>query len=316
MIKIENLTKTYGQIKALDGVSFEVKKGEVLGFLGPNGAGKSTTMNILTGCIPPTSGTVLVDGMDVMDKPLEVKRKIGYLPEQPPLYFDMTVKEYLLFVCDLKKVDRNKRDKHIKDIVSRLKIENVYNRLIKNLSKGYKQRVGFAQALIGNPEVLVLDEPTVGLDPTQVIEIRKLISYLKKEHTIIFSSHILSEVSAVSGRVVIINNGKIAAVDSTKNLSKDNSGRKFQVTVAAPRSSAMNLIKNLNGVVSVHPGKAYDGELSEFIVESREDVDVRKSLFFEMAKYNYPIMELKLLDSSLEEIFLNIISKGDREVKQ
>lgn len=315
MIKIENLTKRYGKITALDNVSFEVKKGEVLGFLGPNGAGKSTTMNIITGFIPPTMGKVTIDGYDVMDNPMEVKKRIGYLPEHPPLYHDMTVKEYLDFVCEIKKVKKSKREKHIKDIVVRLKIEDVYNRLIKNLSKGYKQRVGFAQALIGNPPVLIMDEPTVGLDPSQVIEIRKLIAFLKKDHTIIFSSHILSEVSAVSNRVIIINNGKIVAEENAK-AGTDDAVSKFSVSVAAPKSSAMNILKGLNGVKNVTPGKIHKGGANEFIVECQENVDVRKNMFTELAKYNYPIMELRLLSNNLEEIFLDAISRDNRREVQ
>jgi len=315
MIKIENLTKEYGKIRALDNVSFEVHKGEVLGFLGPNGAGKTTTMNIITGFIPPTSGKVTIDGYDVMDNPMEVKHRIGYLPEHPPLYFDMTVKEYLHFVCELKNVARKKREKHIKEILVNLKIEDVYNRLIKNLSKGYKQRVGFAQALIGNPPVLILDEPTVGLDPSQVIEIRKLISYLKKEHTIIFSSHILSEVAAVSTRVIIINHGKIIAEKSLKGDDSD-SVTKFSVSIAAPKSSAMNILKGISGVKNVSTGKIQKGGASEFIVECDENMDVRKNMFNELARYGYPIMELRILGGSLEDMFLDAISKDDRREVQ
>jgi ABC-2 type transport system ATP-binding protein len=214
MIEIQNLTKHYGEIKAVEDVNFTVEKGEILGFLGPNGAGKTTTMNIITGYIPSTSGTVKVSGYDIMDQPREVKRRIGYMPEHPPLYMDMTVKDYLDFSASLKEVDKKTWKSQKNDIMELVKITHVQHRLIRNLSKGYRQRVGLAQALVGAPEVLILDEPTVGLDPKQIIEIRKLIKALGKTHTIILSSHILPEVSAVCERVVIINKGKIVAVDT------------------------------------------------------------------------------------------------------
>ena len=308
MIKIENLTKRYGQIKALDNVSFEVKPGEVLGFLGPNGAGKTTTMNIITGFIPPTSGKVTVDGFDIMDDPLKVKKRIGYLPEQPPLYFDLTVYEYLKFVADLKGVEGYKRSKHLNDIIENVKLNDVRTRLVKNLSKGYKQRVGLAQAMIGDPPVIILDEPTVGLDPTQVIEVRKLIAELKKKHTIIFSSHILSEVSAVAGRVVIINKGQIAAVDSTKNLTKDVGANKFIYRIVGPKSSVMSTVKNVYGVTSVS-SVTYENDVGEYIVDFSNNGEARKTVFFELSKNGYPIIELKPYGNSLEEIFLNVIAR-------
>lgn len=242
MIEIQNLTKSYGQIKAVDDISFTVEKGEVLGFLGPNGAGKSTTMNIITGFIPSTEGTVKVNGFDIMESPAEVKRRIGYLPELPPLYMDMTVSEYLNFAADLKNVSKRQKKSQMTDIMDLVKLTDVRGRLIKNLSKGYKQRVGLAQALMGNPEVLILDEPTVGLDPKQIIEIRKLIKALGKQHTIILSSHILPEVSAVCERVVIINKGKIAAVDTPENLSKGmGTVSKISATIAGPKIQSLDL---------------------------------------------------------------------------
>ncbi|HEX7713924.1 MAG TPA: ABC transporter ATP-binding protein, partial [Bacillota bacterium] len=220
MIQVENVTKRYGQHVAVEQLNFTVNRGEILGFLGPNGAGKSTTMNIITGYISATEGTVKVDGRDILEDPQAVKEKIGYLPEFPPLYPEMTVQEYLDFVCEIKKVPETDRQENLERIVETVKIGEVKNRLIKNLSKGYKQRIGLAQALVGNPEVLILDEPTVGLDPKQIIEIRNLIKELGKEHTIILSSHILPEVSAVCERVIIINKGKIVASDTPANLAK------------------------------------------------------------------------------------------------
>lgn len=309
MIKINHLTKTYGQIKALDNISFEVKEGEVLGFLGLNGAGKTTTMNIITGYIPSTSGTVTVDGFDIMENPGEVKKRIGYLPEQPPLYTDMTVREYLKFVAKLKKVNSDTIKENVNSAIEKVKIENVADRLIMNLSKGYKQRVGFAQALIGNPKILILDEPTVGLDPTQVIEIRKLISNLQRKHTIIFSSHILSEVSAVANRVVIIHSGRIIAEGDTKTLSKSIGGKNLQVSVLGPKATALSAIKTVYGVKSVECVESNE-EVSVFAIEQAENEDVRKALFFELSRQSLPIYGLKSLDDNLEDIFLGIVKGG------
>ncbi len=314
MIEIQNLTKRYGQIKAVNNLNFTVEKGEVLGFLGPNGAGKSTTMNIITGYIPSSEGTVKVNGYDIMESPKEVKKLTGYLPEQPPVYMDMTVKDYLNFVADLKLVDKKLKKNQLSDIMELVKIGDHRNRLIKNLSKGYKQRVGLAQALIGNPQVLVLDEPTVGLDPKQIIEIRKLIKALGKEHTIILSSHILPEVSAVCERVVIINNGEIAAIDTPDNLSRGfGVATKLMLTVAGPKSSVESAIREIYGVKYVEAGVEKEREAFSYIVESDKEIDIRKPLFYAMAKLGYPILELKGLNLSLEDIFLQIVTQ-EKEV--
>jgi len=314
MIEIQNLTKRYGQIKAVNNLNFTVEKGEILGFLGPNGAGKSTTMNIITGYIPSSEGTVKVCGYDIMESPKEVKKRIGYLPELPPVYMDMTVIDYLNFVADLKQVDKKQKKSQISDIMELVKIGDHRNRLIKNLSKGYKQRVGLAQALVGSPDVLILDEPTVGLDPKQIIEIRKLIKALGKEHTIILSSHILPEVSAVCERVVIINKGEIAAIDTPENLSKGfGAASKLLVTVAGPRSSVENAIRGIYGVKYVDTAAEKDKEAISYIIESDKEVDIRKPLFFAMAKLGYPIIELKSLSLSLEDIFLQIVTE-EKEV--
>jgi ABC-2 type transport system ATP-binding protein len=315
MIEIQNLTKRYGQIKAVNNLNFTVEKGEILGFLGPNGAGKSTTMNIITGYLPSSEGTVKVCGYDILESPKEVKKRIGYLPEQPPVYMDMTVKDYLDFVADLKTVDRKVKRSQISDIMELVKIGDHRNRLIKNLSKGYKQRVGLAQALVGSPDVLILDEPTVGLDPKQIIEIRRLIKALGKEHTIILSSHILPEVSAVCERVVIINNGEIAAIDTPENLSKGfGAASKLLVTVSGPKNSVENAIREIYGVKYVETGVEKDRESTSYIVESDKDIDIRKPLFFAMAKLGYPILELKSLNLSLEDIFLQIVTQ-EKEVE-
>ncbi|HHY23722.1 MAG TPA: ABC transporter ATP-binding protein [Clostridiaceae bacterium] len=280
MIEIQNLTKYYGNIVGVKNLDFTVEKGEILGFLGPNGAGKTTTMNIITGYLPSTEGTVKVCGYDILEEPAEVKKRIGYLPEHPPLYFDMTVIDYLNFVSELKKVNKKSRKGELNDIMELVGITEVRNRLIKNLSKGYKQRVGLAQALIGKPEVLILDEPTVGLDPKQIIEIRKLIRALGKEHTIILSSHILTEVSAVCERVVIIHKGEIAAIDTPENLSKNlGNVSKMSVTISGPKSSVTGYIKDIYGVKYVEPSIEKEKDVVTYIVESDKDVDVRRPLF-------------------------------------
>ncbi|MEN6315577.1 MAG: ABC transporter ATP-binding protein [Clostridiaceae bacterium] len=314
MIEIQNLTKRYGQIKAVNNLNFTVEKGEILGFLGPNGAGKSTTMNIITGYLPSSEGTVKVCGYDIMESPKEVKKRVGYLPEQPPVYMDMTVRDYLNFVADLKMVDKKQKKNQLSDIMELVKIGDHRDRLIKNLSKGYKQRVGLAQALVGSPEVLVLDEPTVGLDPKQIIEIRKLIKALGKEHTIILSSHILPEVSAVCERVVIINKGEIAAIDTPENLSKGfDTASKLLVSIAGPKNSVENDIREIYGVKYVETAAETDKEAISYIVESDKDIDIRKPLFFAMAKLGYPIIELKTTGMTLEDIFLQIVTQ-EKEV--
>ncbi|WHH60240.1 ATP-binding cassette domain-containing protein [Petroclostridium sp. X23] len=306
MIEIKGLTKKYGNHTAVDNINFTVEKGEVLGFLGPNGAGKSTTMNIITGYIPSTEGTVTVAGYDILEQPDEAKRRIGYLPEQPPLYFDMTVSEYLAFVYDLKKVKQNRKS-HIDEIMDLVKIGDVQNRLIKNLSKGYKQRVGLAQALLGNPEVLILDEPTVGLDPKQIIEIRNVITDLRKEHTIILSSHILPEVSAICERVIIINKGKIAAIDTPDNLSKVLTNEsKLMVRIAGDDTKVLECIKELEGIKYVEIQGQKEPDTFDYIVEAEPNMDIRKPLFFTLSKNQYPILMLKSLDLSLEDIFLQL----------
>lgn len=315
MIEIQNLTKEYGKIKAVDNISFTVQKGEILGFLGPNGAGKSTTMNILTGFISSTSGTVKVAGYDVLENPVEIKKHIGYLPEHPPLYLDMTVSEYLDFCADLKRVPTKEWKSQKTDIMELVKVTHVSHRLVKNLSKGYKQRVGLAQALVGTPEVLILDEPTVGLDPKQIAEIRKLIKALGKNHTIILSSHILPEVSAVCDRVVIIDKGKIAAIDTPENLSKKLADfSRFTVTVAGPENRVKDALSSIYGVKYLETGsKIKDNEFS-YIIEADKDIDVRKPMFNQLAQLGYPILELKSLNLTLEDIFLQLTTTESKEV--
>ncbi len=314
MIEINNLVKRYGDKKAVNGISFTVNDDEVLGFLGPNGAGKSTTMNIITGYLSSTSGTVKVNGHDILEEPELAKKEIGYLPENPPLYTDMTVNEYLDFICDLKGVDKHKRRKQLEKIISMVKISEVTDRLIGNLSKGYKQRVGIAQALVGNPSILILDEPTVGLDPSQIIEIRKLIKSLSKSHSIIISSHILSEIQEIADRVVIINNGKIAAVDTLTDLSKRLSGQsKLLMSFRGPVKECSTKIRTLPGITSAVP-RIVDSKYSqlELGITGENSNEIRESIFFMMANSGWPILELRSLDPSLEEVFLNITSGKKR----
>ncbi len=312
MIQVKNLTKRYGQHLAVDQLNFTVDKGEILGFLGPNGAGKSTTMNIITGYISATEGSVLVDGMDVLDQPTEVKKKIGYLPEFPPLYPEMTVREYLDFVCAIKKVTGPAKNESLEKIMDVVKIGDVRGRLIKNLSKGYKQRVGLAQALIGNPPILILDEPTVGLDPRQIIEIRNLIKELGKDHTVILSSHILPEVSALCERVVIINKGKIVASDSPENLSKRLLGtNRLILRVAGETLQVVKTLESVAGISRVESRGIREPGTVDVMVESETEEDIRRPLFYALSQANLPILMMKAMDLSLEEIFLQIITEEE-----
>ncbi len=311
MIEINKLVKVYGDKKAVNGISFTVNDDEVLGFLGPNGAGKSTTMNIITGYLSSTSGTVKVNGHDILEEPELAKKEIGYLPENPPLYNDMTVNEYLDFICDLKGVAKAKRKHMLDRIITMVKISDVTDRLIGNLSKGYKQRVGIAQAMVGDPSILILDEPTVGLDPSQIIEIRKLIKSLSKSHSIIISSHILPEIQEVADRVVIINHGKIAAIDSLSDLSKRLLGQtKLLMTYTGPAKECAEKIRTLHGISSAVP-KITKNKVSqiELTVVGENSTEIRASIFFMMAKEGWPILELRSLEPTLEEVFLSITSE-------
>jgi len=315
LIQVENLTKIYGQHVAVDSINFKVEPGEILGFLGPNGAGKSTTMNILTGYISATGGRALINGIDILEEPEEAKRMIGYLPEFPPLYGDMTVTEYLDFVSDIKNIKGADKKKSMEKIMDLVKISDVRGRLIKNLSKGYKQRVGLAQALIGNPRVLILDEPTVGLDPKQIIEIRNLIKQLGKDHTIILSSHILPEVSAVCERVIIINKGKIVASDTPENLSKGlGNSSKLNLRIAGQEKQVLKAIQELPGVKYAEAQGVREPGTIDVIVEADPSVDIRKPLFNAMSRASYPILMMKSMDMTLEDIFLQVTTQ-EKEVQ-
>lgn len=308
MIEVKNLTKKYGDKLAVDNISFVVKEGEILGFLGPNGAGKSTTMNILTGYLSSSSGEAFISGTEILEDPIDAKKKIGYLPEHPPLYLDMTVKEYLNFMYDLKKVTLP-RQKHIEEICRLVKISDVYKRVIKHLSKGYRQRVGLAQALLGNPEVLILDEPTVGLDPKQIIEIRNLIKSLSKKHTIILSSHILPEVQAICERVVVINKGKIVADDTPDSLSKNlSSDHKLIARIEGPYQEIEKLLSKIPQIISVVDLGEKEKDVHEFSIESEPGADLRREVFKRMAERGWPVVNMRSSELNLEDIFLQLTS--------
>lgn len=306
MIEVKNLTKRYGSKLALDNVSFTINKGEILGFLGPNGAGKSTTMNILTGYLSATDGVAKIGEYDILENPIEAKKAIGYLPEQPPLYMDMTVKEYLNFIYDLKNV-KLPREEHIAEVCDVVKITHVFKRTIKNLSKGYKQRVGLAQALIGNPQVLILDEPTVGLDPKQIIEIRNLIKTLGEKHTVILSSHILPEIQAVCDRVIVISQGKLVADDTTTNLSQSMSeDKRYVAIIEGPEAEVFKSLQGITGMKEVVTLGKRDEGVYEYTIEAEENVDVRREVFKRLAERNWPLLGLRSSELTLEDIFLKL----------
>ena len=308
MIEVKNLVKDYGGHVAVNDVSFTIGEGEVVGFLGPNGAGKSTTMNIITGYLSATSGSVTVDGYDTVEYPAEAKKRIGYLPEIPPLYTDMTVDEYLNFCYDLKKATLPRKP-HLEEICRLVRIDDIRHRLIKNLSKGYRQRVGIAQALVGNPDVLILDEPTVGLDPMQIIEIRNLIAQLGKTHTVILSSHILPEVQAVCERILIINKGVIvadgSAAELSHSLSQDHS---LIARIIGPKTEVLKLISTIRGVESVTATGVREGNAYEYKIMPVGDADVRKALFERLADRHWPMVSLTSNELTLEEIFIKLAS--------
>lgn len=315
MIEVKNLVKRYGNHTAVDGLSFTVEKGQVLGFLGPNGAGKSTTMNIITGYISATEGTVTINGRDVFEEPEEVKKMIGYLPELPPLYTDMTVREYLDFVADIKKVKKRKKSQMISDIMDATKITQMADRLIKHLSKGYKQRVGLAQAIMGYPELIILDEPTVGLDPKQIIEIRDLIRELSKNHTIILSSHIMQEVSAVCDIVMIIDKGKLIVSDKPENLSEHlGSTGAMKLSVKGDRESIMEALGKITRINKFEEHPSESEEVVNLTLYYGEKEDVREEVFYAMADNRTPILEMQTLRMSLEDIFLKVTNHEEEAI--
>ncbi len=307
MIEVKDLVKNYGTNEALKSINFEVGDGEIVGFLGANGAGKTTTLNIISGYIPPTSGTVTINGINILDEPEKAKAHIGYLPDSPPVYMDFTVSEYLNFVAELKGVPKNERKEAILKITQSVQIDDVFNKLCKTLSKGYLQRVGLAQALIANPKVIVLDEPTVGLDPKQIIQIRDVIKQLGKKHTVIFSSHILSEVSALCDRVIIISKGQIVASGTPESLSKSlTNGNKMLARVKGEESKIKAAFDGVNEIVSLTFECVVEGGTHDIVLEGADGADIRETVFNVLAENKLPLLNFKSLDLTLEEIFLQL----------
>lgn len=320
MITVKHLVKKYGNHVAVNDLSFEVEKGQIYGFLGPNGAGKSTTMNIMTGYIASTSGEVIINGHDILKEPEEAKKSIGYLPEIPPLYFDMTVLEYLKFSAELKKIPKNQRKEMISEIMEMVKITDMKNRLIKNLSKGYKQRVGLAQAILGYPEVIILDEPTVGLDPKQIIEIRDLIRNLGKKHTVILSSHILSEVSAVCDYIMIISHGKLVASDTPENLEKMAAGgSSLELLIRGELEQVEAVLRDIPTIVHMEAEHSKEEPKAIKVILQTEGYDIREEIFYRLAQAKCPILQMQAVKMSLEDVFLELTEeeqKGEEEKQE
>ena len=313
MIEVKNITKKYGNFTAVDNINFKIEEGEIIGLLGPNGAGKSTTMNMITGYIEPTEGEIKVEGYDISKKPKKAKAQIGYMPEGVPLYSDLTVKEFVTYMAELKKVDRKTRKEKVEKIIEQTGLKDVEKKLTRNLSRGYKQRVSMAGALVGEPKILILDEPTVGLDPKQITEIRALIKELGKKHTIILSSHILSEVSQICNKVIIINKGKIVAIDTPENLEKKvESNNTTYVTVEDTENKIETMKEKIPEIKDIKLIKENEDGTKEYVLESDKDVDLRKIVFNEFAKENITIFEMKKADTTLEDAFMKLIEGGEK----
>ena len=316
MIQVENITKRYGTFVAVDGINFEIEEGEIVGFLGPNGAGKSTTMNMITGFIEPTSGRIIVDGYDISKKPKKAKRQIGYMPEGVPLYGDLTVKEFVTYMAELKGVPKKQKKEMVAKAIQETGLEEVENKLTRNLSRGYKQRVSMAGALVSEPKVIILDEPTVGLDPKQVTEIRALIKELGKEHTVILSSHILSEVSQICNRVIIINKGKIVAIDTPENLEKKVvNGNAIHVTVEDLENRMETIKEKLENVQEISLVKENEDGTKKYMITAPEGIDLRKNIFEVFAKEGITIFEMKKVDATLEDAFMQLINSTEETEK-
>lgn len=318
MIEVKNVTKKYGSFTAVDNINFTVKDGEVVGFLGPNGAGKSTTMNMITGFIEPTDGSIIINGYDIVKKTKKAKKQIGYMPENVPLYVDLTVKEFVSYMAELKLVERKNRKEEVKQAIEETGLQEVQNKLIRNLSRGYKQRVSMAGALVGNPEVLILDEPTVGLDPKQIIEIRNLIKKLGEKHTVILSSHILSEVSQICEKVIIINKGKIIAIDTPTNLEEKTKEQNILYVTVEDNDDNMPKIKEkIKDIKQLEMIKDNDDGTKQYKIVSDEDKDIRKNLFDVLPKQGITIFELKKAESTLEDAFIKLIdNNSNKEQKE
>ena len=313
MIEVKNVTKKYGKAVAVEDISFSINDGEIVGLLGPNGAGKSTTMNILTGYIEQTSGEVTIEGYNTLRKPRKAKKQIGYMPEGVPLYPELTVKEFVTYMAELKQVDRKVRKEKVEKVIEQTGLKDVENKLTRNLSRGYKQRVSMAGALVGEPKILVLDEPTVGLDPKQITEIRSLIKELGKTHTIILSSHILSEVSQICNKVIIINKGKIIAIDTPENLEdKVNNNNCIYVTVEDTENKISNIKDKIKDVKNIELVQENEDGTKQYLIEANKDIDLRKKIFSEFAKENITIFEMKKADTTLEDAFMKLIEGGNK----
>ena len=313
MIEVKNVTKKYGNFEAIKNISFKINDGEIVGLLGPNGAGKSTTMNMITGYIEQTDGEIIINGFDTLKKPMKAKEQIGYMPEGVPLYADLTVKEFINYMAGLKRVDKKEKKEKIEKIINDMSLTGVQNKLIKNLSRGYKQRVSMAGALIGEPKILVLDEPTVGLDPKQITEIRKIIKDLGKNHTVILSSHILSEVSQICEKVIIINNGIIVAIDTPENLEKKVAGKNdIYVTVEDKENKILDVTKTIKEIETIELVTENEDGTKKYVISTSKDVDIRKTLFAEFAKSNITIFEMKKSDVTLEDAFIKLIEGGNK----
>lgn len=314
MIQVKNVTKKYGSTIAVDNISFEVKDGEVVGFLGPNGAGKSTTMNMITGFIEPTKGQIIINGNDISKRPRKAKKEIGYMPENVPLYYELTPKEFVSYMAELKLVKRTERKQEVEKVIKEMGLENVQNKLIRNLSRGYKQRVSMAGALVGNPDVIILDEPTVGLDPKQITEIRNLIKELGKKHTVILSTHILPEASQICEKVIIINKGKIVAIDTPENLEKATKERNgISIIVEDPKGNMNKLKEIINEIDTVEFVKDHKDGTKQYIITTSSDIDLRKKLFEVLPKEEIVIFELKKTENTLEDAFMKLINTTKQE---
>ena len=317
MIEVKNVTKKYGSHIAVDNISFDVKDGEVVGFLGPNGAGKSTTMNMITGFIEPTQGQIIINGNDISKRPRKAKKEIGYMPENVPLYYELTPREFIMYMAELKMVERKKRKEEVEKVIKETGLQDVQNKLIRNLSRGYKQRVSLAGALVGNPDVIILDEPTVGLDPKQITEIRNLIKELGKKHTVILSSHILSEVSQICEKVVIINKGKIVAIDSPENLEKSTKEKNgISVTVEDPKENMNKIKEKIPEIESIELVKDNEDGTKQYIIISSADIDLRKKIFDILPKEEIVIFELKKTETTLEDAFIKLIDSTKVETSK
>ena len=313
MIEVKNVTKKYGKAVAVEDISFTINDGEIVGLLGPNGAGKSTTMNILTGYIEQTSGEVTIEGYNTLKKPKKAKKQIGYMPEGVPLYTDLTVKEFVTYMAELKQVNRKERKEKVQKVIEQTGLKDVQNKLTKNLSRGYKQRVSMAGALVGEPKILILDEPTVGLDPKQITEIRNLIKELGKTHTVILSSHILSEVSQICNKVIIINKGKIVAIDTPENLeNKVSNNNCIYVTVEDTENKIDKIKDKIREIKNIELVQENEDKTKQYLIEADKNVDLRKKIFSEFAKENITIFEMKKADTTLEEAFMKIIEGGNK----